>query len=713
MRLTTTMLALCLVTTVLPAQAAETKQRPVGIDDFILVREPSQAALSPDGRTVAYMLKTPSLKDNGYTHDLYLVSTDGGAAPRKLVSGESQSGELASMLKQAPTWAPDSRHLVFVKQAGEGAEVRTLDIESGKTRVLISQQMIGEDYEFKPAYYGASFAYSPDGKWLAFSAKRKPKKAEPEKALQAIEADEDWAPADKRYPNDVYQLFLLELASGKVSRLTDDRYSVSGFDWSPDGTRLALSLETDIEQFASYMSTDLFVLDLASRALRPLVTQEGKEDDPKWSPDGRWIAFGTQRGAEDWMYGTTLAVVPADGSAAPRLIGQRELDKLAGGVSMPMRWSEDGRFIDVRASHDLSRHLFRVAVADGKVERLTPRTDRTYTDISYARDGRSVAFIAQGVGVPAEVFVSGSGRIEPKQLTDNNPGWRELSVPNVERVRWRSPDGKWDLNGLLIKPSNYVPGRRYPTLVNILGGPSMIEQELNPVFNYPLLVLAERGYVIFMPNSRGRTGYGMDFIHAIRDERSYVTNPLSDVLAGVDVLVDQGIADPDRLGVLGFSYGGTLTANAVVHTQRFKAAIYGEGSPNVLHDIMGYASSDALGLNRDMWGFDNPFEPDVMKSAYAQSAIYRASEIKTPVLLESGEKSTWEGDRQFFRALRHFGVPSEWYVYPRSGHGWDEPLLQQDAFRRHIAWFDYWLLDSPHPDQEKQARYDAWKQQRP
>ena len=685
-------------------------KRPIGIDDLIEVRTPSQVNLSPDGRTVAYMLKTPSLAKNGYTHDLYIVATDGKSEPRRLVAGDSQSGEYASMLQQVPTWAPTSDRLVFVKQQGEGADIRTVRIDTLESDVLVTQEKIGKDYEFKPGALGATFAFSPDGRWLAFAAKRKKAEVKEEKLLRAIAADENWAPAEKRYPPDTYELFLMELATGTVTKLTQPNVSIDSFEWSPDSKRLAVILQTDISRMAAYMTTDLFVMDIATRELRPLVVQPGIDDDPKWSPDGKLIAFGTQRGQEDWQYGTTLAIVPADGSAPPRLIGERELDRWSGGASVPMRWSADGKFIDVAASHDLSRHVLRVNVADGATEKLTPGSDRHYEEVSYSSDGKRVALLVQGVAVAPDIYVSSSEKIEPMRLTDSNPQLRELSLPHVERVKWRSPDGKWDLNGLLIKPSTFEEGRRYPMLTNILGGPSMVRQEFNPVFNYALLVMAEReGYVIFMPNSRGRSGFGVDFHHAIRDEKSYVLNPMSDVLSGVDLLVERGIADPKRLGVLGFSYGGTLTANIVTHTDRFRAAIYGEGSPNVLGDIQNYGHSEFLGLNRDMWGFGNPFEPGEIKRAYEQSAVYRLDKVKTPVLIEAGEKSAWEGDRQLYRGLKHFGVPSEFWIYPRSGHGWDEPLLKQDAFRRHIAWFDYWLKGKPYPDKKKQAEYDAWR----
>ena len=705
-------ITIAIIGTLLAGCTDSSSKRPITIEDQITVRTPSQAVISPDGSLVAYMLKTPHLAENSYTYDLYVVGTDGRSAPKKLAGSEAQAGNMSDYKDQSPTWAPTSDRLVYVLPKGEGTEIRTVDIENGREEVLVSREAIGKGYSFEPTM-GQALAFSPDGRWIAFLASRKDDQLPPEKSTRAIEADEDWTPAQlsQEFGAGPAQLFAMELATKRILQLTDRSISVRTLDWSPDSSRIVVEAQSDPQGIGSYMTGDIYVADVATAKLRPVVKMPGWDMAPKWSPDGKLIAYGSHRGAEAWMYTSTLAVVPADGSAPPRYL--EELDRIAGSSVQPMRWSADGEFIDTRVWHDMSRHLFRVNVTSGKAERLTPRTDRTHDAFSYSRDGERVAFIAQGVATPAEVFVSAANTIDPVQITDSNPEWDQLMRPIVERVKYKSADGKWDIHGIVLKPSSYQDGKRYPLLLNVLGGPQMVQQELNLVYNYPLLTLAEQGYVIFMPNTRGREGYGMDFTYAIRDEKSYVLNPMSDALRGVDMLIEQGVADPQRLGVLGFSYGGTLTANIITHTDRFKAAIYGEGSPNVLQDILGYGASEFLGLNRDMWGFGNPYDPAVQKSAFEQTAVHRLDKVRTPVIVEAGELSTWEGDRQFYRGLKHFGVPAEFFVYPRSGQAWGEPLLKQDAFRRHIAWFDYWIKGKPYPDKKKQAEYDAWRKQVP
>jgi dipeptidyl aminopeptidase/acylaminoacyl peptidase len=691
-------------------QVALELKRPISIQEMIEVNTPSEVTISPNGRWVLYALQKAVIAGNHYIRDLFVVPVDGSAAPRQVTHSEPREGFGASFETSSAVWAPTSDKVVYVAHRGDKTELRYIDISSGREEVLVSQESLHDEYDFSSNFHGNTIAYSPDGKSLGFLASKPAKSPPAPKPLHAIEAGEDWAPDAGEQSSEIdpiAQLFVLDLDSHQVRTITTSEIHVAAFSWSPDGRRFALEAAANPTAPARYMRGDIFVVDAAGGKVRPLVQIDGWDRKPVWSPDGKQIAFCTQRGKPDWMYICSLAVVPADGGAPPRDLGS-ELAKISGSHLDSIHWTHDGRYIDVLARYRLSMHLFRVSTADGKTRRLSIRDDRRYDEVSYSTDAKRMAVRIQGVGVPPDVFISPVTSFHPRRLTQLNPAWETLSLPKAEIVQWRSQDNRWDIHGLLITPSNYDPTRCYPMLTNILGGPAPVEQKLNPVLNYPLLALAERGYIIFMPNSRGREGSGVEFTHAIRDERSYVLHPETDILSGVDAMVARGIAKPDQLGILGFSYGGTLTAYAITLTDRFRAAIYGEGFPDILR-WYEYGTSAILPLLNDMQGFGNPFEPKDIESAIKQSSLFRLDRVHTPVLVEAGEKSAWKSDRAYYRGLQHFHVPSEFYVYPRSGHGWDEPKLLQDAFQRHIEWFDYWIKGKPYPDAKKQQIYDAWK----
>ncbi len=698
------------------AKLQATPRRPISIEDMIEVNTPSEVAISPNGRWVAYVLHTAAIESNNHLHDVYVVPTDGSLPPRRLTHNQPRDGYFASLESISAVWAPTSDKLVYVGRHGDETELRSIDVESGREELLVTSEILGGKFNFSSGFsQGRSIEFSPDGRSLAFLASMSAKPPPAAKPLHAIDADENWDPGiDEGLPTQristrpVAQLFTLDLSTHRVRMVTSAEFNISDFSWSPNSRSFALEAETDPAAGSLSMRSAIFLVDTSGGALRPLVQIEGINRTPVWSPDGKQIAFCTQHGRPDWMQVCSLAVVSVDGHSPPRNLGA-ELDRLAGSRLDGIHWVDHGHYIDVLTRYYLSMHLFRISIIDGSIRRLSTRDDRLYDEASYSRDGKIIALRVQGVGVPPDVYISPVTRFRPRALTHLNPSWDTLSLPKAEIVQWRSQDDRWDLHGLLIKPSNYDSKRRYPMLTEVLGGPLMVRQYLNPDVSYPVLALAELGYVIFMPDSRGREGFGLDFTHAIRDERSYVLKPETDVFSGVNAMVARDIADPEQLGILGFSYGGTLTAYAVTLTDRFKAAIYGEGLPDMLRWYETPNTHSGFALLNDMMGFGNPYEPKVIASGIEQSSLFHLDRVHTPVLVEAGELSGWKWDRAYYRGLRHFQVPSEFYVYPRSGHGWDEPRLRQDSFQREIAWFDYWVKGKPYPDVKKQEAYDAWK----
>ncbi|HEX3233638.1 MAG TPA: prolyl oligopeptidase family serine peptidase [Gemmatimonadales bacterium] len=659
--------------------------------DIIGVAQVIEVQLSPDGKRVVYEVRRTRWASNRYVTELWLRSTDARGTPVKLVTGTPTTSAYQSLQAR---WSPDSRRLAYFSDRDGSNQIWLLNPDTRATERLtrLARWQAVDPRTVQPAF----FRWSPDSRSIAFAAfwPIPPDSArDPNTMTRGQSVGVDWTkqnrlPGARTTTN--ASLWLVDIGSRRVRRLTDDSLHVADIAWSPDGSRIALSAGARPED-VPYKS-DLYVLDVRSRAMKLLLAQPGWDAAPQWSPDGRWIAFESQRGRVDWNYGSYLAVLSPEGGE-PRYLAPG-FEEEVGNWPHLLGWAADSRSLYLYAYVRLGHHVYRAGLDGAPATPVTGGT-RFLDHFSLAPAASAIAVTVEDPVTPPDVYLSPLEGFAPRRLTDVNPGWAAFPKPRVDTVSWRSRDGRFDVEGLLIRPSDTVAGARYPLLVFLEGGPSSVRAgfQLDDPAAYPLIAFANKGYLVFAPGSRGRPGYGAGYRQSMPEHSDFLPGPFEDVMAGVDHLIRSGMVDSTRMGVMGFSYGGALSAYTITHTDRFRAASINEGPANFLRYAVTVAGQrDRVAILHDQAGFGSPWHPDSLRTLLDQSGIFRMDRVRTPTLLEFGFTSLAEPDGiEMYGVLQRFRVPSALVVYPRTGHGIEEPFLREDSYRRNVAWFDYWV----------------------
>jgi dipeptidyl aminopeptidase/acylaminoacyl peptidase len=658
------------------ALAAQTAKRPLKLDDLPRLREVRDPQLSPDGQWVAYVVSAIDVKEDKSVSHIWMVSYD-GKTNRQMTTGDE--GE------SAPRWSPDGKYLSFTssrKGAAKGNQVWLLDRSGGEAFQLTDVKGRLQSYE-----------WAPDSKRLALVVGDPDPEAE---AAQAAQEKGEKPKPPKPIVIDRYKfkqdgqgyllsgrhsfVYLFDIETKKLDRLTTGKWDEAAPSWSPDGARIAF-MSNHAEDPDREPSAQIFVAEAKpgsmEKALTP-PTSRGGRSRPEWSPDGKWITFleGDEKkwGAYNMNH---LAVVATDGSGAPKRIDSVEaIDR---SVASPA-FSADSKSINFTVTDDQSVYPARVNIASGKVERLLARP--IVVSSWESANNRSVV-LSGGNTKYTEIYAFENGAL--RQITKHNDElFAELELGQTEEIGFKSKDGT-EVHGLLTYPVGYVRGTKVPLLLRIHGGPNGQDQHS---FSTERQFFAANGYAVLAVNYRGSAGRGQKFSRAIFADWGHYE--VEDLLAGVDHAIKLGVADPDRLGVGGWSYGGILTDYLIASDTRFKAATSGAGTAFTV----SYYGTDHYIIQYDN-EIGPPWEPKAWETYQKISYPFlHANRIRTPTLFLCGEKDfnvPVAGSEQMYQALRSLGVETQLVIYPNQNHGINRPSYVRDRYERYLAWYDKYL----------------------
>lgn len=644
-----------------PGAFAQQAKRPLSPADIYRLPSIGDPQPSPDGKWIAYTLTTvDSIKDKR-TSSIWVISADGSQDLRFTNSPEGES---------KPRWSPDGKYLSFLssRQESKGSQVWLMDRRGGEGRRLTEIKGGVNDY-----------TWSPDGKRLLLTlTDQEPEDTGKVKTTKPYVIDRYQYKQDiegYRYKKLYTHLYTFTIDTKKLDTLTKGAYNDGGAVWSPDGTAIAFVSNRTEDPDRNENSDVYTIVAQPGNIPRQLTTWKGSDNNPRWSPDGQWIAYTRSTADTDYiMYDQpVLAIISKDGGE-PRLL-TKTLDRP---VRNP-RWAKDGKSIVAQVEDDRQLYLASFSAADGKVTKIADGP-RSFGPAEPILENDLLTMLSEPQ-IPTEIYILENGK--PRRLTHHMDEFlAPLSLASVEGFSSKSSDGTL-VSGLLFRPATAAPGQRLPLILYIHGGP--VGQD-DYGFDLTRQMLAAGGYAVAGVNYRGSSGRGLDYCRIISAD--WGNKEVIDLHGAVDYLVKQGIADPNKLGAGGWSYGGILTDYLIAADTRFKAAASGAGTGFTLslYGVDQYVNQYNNEIGAPWKSIDR-----YLKISYP---LLKADRISTPTLFLSGEKDfnvPTAGSEQMYQALRTLGVPTELIIYPGQFHGITTPSYQRDRLDRYLAWYGKYL----------------------
>jgi dipeptidyl aminopeptidase/acylaminoacyl peptidase len=638
------------------------------VDDLLKVTSIGGAQISPDGRYVAYTVTETDFPQDAYVTRVWLANLATGQT-FQLTRGDKSAG--------SPQWSPDGQWLAF-----------TSSRVGDKSQIFVIRPGGGEAQQLTKAETGVGrFAWSPDGKRMAFTAAEPP----PPSAKDRKEYLGDFEVVRQEYTYTHIRTFdvaeAMTAPAAGTARTKGKEFSVGAFSWSPDATRIAFSATLNPSP-SQNGTADIYLLSLADNAVKKLVAQPGPDSGPRWSPDGTEIVFLTSMGKALYIAGNSrLAVVQATGGT-PRSVtdGFDEIPAL-------VAWNDDGIYF--AGLQKTASHLFRIDPKTARITRISSPDALMASSFSLTRDGRQVAFTAGSPTSLSEVYVADVRKFAPRALTNSTEQAQPFVLGTREVISWKSQDGTV-IEGVLIKPADFDPGKKHPLLCIIHGGPTSVDWpvllELDARY-YPADIWAARGALILKVNYRGSAGYGEKF--RMLNVRNLGVGDAWDVISGVDFLVGKGWVDPKRVGCMGWSQGGYISAFLTTSSDRFAAVSVGAG---ISDWATYYYNTDITPWTINYLGDDPADDPAIYARTSPMTYIKNA---RTPTLIQHGEldrRVPIPNAYELRQGLQDRGVKVEMVVYKGFGHTITKPKSMRAVMQHNLAWFNHYLWGDPLPD---------------
>ncbi|HEY6268522.1 MAG TPA: S9 family peptidase [Candidatus Acidoferrum sp.] len=636
------------------------------IDQSLEWKSAFNPKISPDGKRVVYEVQKTNWEDNAFERNLWIV--DSATADSHALTSAKKSSTNAE-------WSSDGKWIAFLSD--RPGQIK--DTPDGKKQLYVISADGGEAQQLTKTENDVNaFEWEPESKHIAFTTTD----PDPKAIKDRKEKYGDYSVVHADYQ--MAHLWTIEVPAGSApapepKRLTEgDKFSVGEFSWSPDGTRIAFSAQKDPDLISS-VSADLYVVTVSDGVVKKIVGTPGPDTNPKWSPDGKQIAFETVAGSKYFFYtNVKLAVVAAEGGT-PQILTDA-FDEDPGLIG----WGRDGIYF--AAEQRTYAHLFRLNPTTKAVEKLSAPDHTASFSFSFSLDYKRVAYRAALENQFAEIYSSSVAPWEGKKLTAMGDQLKGFALARREVISWKSADGT-TIEGVLFTPSDFSMKKKYPLLVVIHGGPTGVDQ---PVVNadryYPIERFVAKGAIILRPNYRGSAGYGEKF--RALNVRNLGVGDYADVISGVDSLIAKGWVDKDRVGAMGWSQGGYISAFITASSDRFKAVSVGAG----ISDWMTYYANTDITPFTPQYLHATPWDdPEIYKKTSPISYIAKA---KTPTLIQHGENDRRvpiPNAYELRQALEDRGVPVKMVVYKGFGHGITKPKQQRAVMEENEKWFAQYI----------------------